>query len=721
MKDYDSIKEKFDNSGVNAPDTINEQLIKEKLGSAQPVQVVPPKKSKKKVLAGVSSAAAVAVVTAGAIALTSVLSNKPVQSQSSSALEEKVVVREEDVEGLRSFKSREEVRETLKTAIKVNDVFMNASKYRTEKEYFNEIAADADSASGSTGSASGGSSNGASAETGAGTVPNTGADSFGGTYTQSVGVDEADVIKTDGRYIYYLDSFDSEIEIFTADGANSKKAGKISMDNNKDGKNFIEFFLRGDRLVVVCQDNSSQAGTAAYVYDISDIENAKLVDSCSQSGQYVSSRMIGDTLYLVSSYEFYDEDLLPVFNRKPASTPDSAEMNELPFENIYSVENPSQNSFLVLSFLDVKKGSEAAEATAIIGSGDTVYCSRDNMYITACECIPAVYTRITALENVDKYWEGEGGDVMTYQEFYSQQMTGIIKVNLANGIKFTASGEVEGRVNNQYSMDEYNGNLRVATTSMNEDYEDVNNLFVLDEKLNQLGKVTGFAENESIQAVRFIDKTAYVITYRQTDPLFVIDVSNPSKPRIDGEVKISGFSTMLVPVDENTLLGIGYHTEEDPSVASNAQNALKLVTFDVTDRSDPKVLDSKIFPFLSSAVQSDPRALLVNSERGDYTIPTSYYKDSEYRNGKYLIYEVPETNNGLINFRVDNGKINVIDEYSSENLTRYDCYSFNRCVYAGDYQYILSSEVNDNYYYSNSVRELDSLSSQVNIEAVKYK
>ena len=310
---------------------------------------------------------------------------------------------------------------------------------------------------------------------------------------------------------------------------------------------------------------------------------------------------------------------------------------------------------------------------------------------------------------------------MTYQEFYSQQMTGIIKVNLANGIKFTASGEVEGRVNNQYSMDEYNGNLRVATTSMNEDYEDVNNLFVLDEKLNQLGKVTGFAENESIQAVRFIDKTAYVITYRQTDPLFVIDVSNPSKPRIDGEVKISGFSTMLVPVDENTLLGIGYHTEEDPSVASNAQNALKLVTFDVTDRSDPKVLDSKIFPFLSSAVQSDPRALLVNSERGDYTIPTSYYKDSEYRNGKYLIYEVPETNNGLINFRVDNGKINVIDEYSSENLTRYDCYSFNRCVYAGDYQYILSSEVNDNYYYSNSVRELDSLSSQVNIEAVKYK
>ena len=179
MKDYDSIKEKFDNSGVNAPDTINEQLIMEKLGSAQPVQVVPPKKSKKKVLAGVSSAAAVAVVTAGAIALTSVLSNKPVQSQSSSALEEKVVVREEDVEGLRSFKSREEVRETLKTAIKVNDVFMNASKYRTEKEYFNEIAADADSASGSTGSASGGSSNGASAETGAGTVPNTGAGSFG--------------------------------------------------------------------------------------------------------------------------------------------------------------------------------------------------------------------------------------------------------------------------------------------------------------------------------------------------------------------------------------------------------------------------------------------------------------------------------------------------------------------------------------------------------------
>ena len=111
----------------------------------------------------------------------------------------------------------------------------------------------------------------------------------------------------------------------------------------------------------------------------------------------------------------------------------------------------------------------------------------------------------------------------------------------------------------------------------------MNNLYVLDGELNPVGEVTGFAPDESIKAVRYMENTAYVITYEQTDPLFVIDLTDPTTPVITGEVKISGFSSMLVPIDENTVLGIGYHTE-DEGREMEIQEGLKIVTFDVSDK-----------------------------------------------------------------------------------------------------------------------------------------
>ena len=181
---------------------------------------------------------------------------------------------------------------------------------------------------------------------------------------------------------------------------------------------------------------------------------------------------------------------------------------------------------------------------------------------------------------------------------------------------------------------------------------------MLDENLRQLGSVTGFAQNESIKAVRYINDTAYVITYEQTDPLFVIDVSDPSQPAIKGEVKISGFSTLLVPVDDNTLLGIGYHTTDitEGDAAMEMQDGVKIVTFDVSDKSDPKVLDTQIFENYYSAVQHDPKALLVNFERGDFTIPMSKQE--------WTLDGWKNTSEAL-NFRVENGKIKIIDTWSA--------------------------------------------------------
>ena len=282
-------------------------------------------------------------------------------------------------------------------------------------------------------------------------------------------------------------------------------------------------------------------------------------------------------------------------------------------------------------------------------------------------------------------------------------------------------------MNNQYSLDESGGNLRVATTSYDREYNDTNHLFILDKNLKQLGSVKDFAQNETIRAVRYINDTAYVITYMETDPLFVIDLSNPSNPQMKGEVKISGFSTMLVPVDDHTLLGIGYHTNDASSegIDWNTQNALKLVTFDVTDMSSPKVLDTKIFPNCSSEVQYNPKALLVNFERGDYSIPYNYSKDFEYTDGAYRDSETPESRCGLINFRIDGGKINVIQDYTSKKFTKeYD--DVTRCVYIGDYMYLIGEHYSLLDYYSSDATGTKSdyyhPSEEISadIEAVKY-
>ena len=235
--------------------------------------------------------------------------------------------------------------------------------------------------------------------------------------------------------------------------------------------------------------------------------------------------------------------------------------------------------------------------------------------------------------------------------------------------------------------------------------KETNRLFIFDKDLKETGKTPEFATGESIKAVRYIGDTAYVITYEETDPLFVIDTADARNPKILGEVKISGFSTMLVPVDDNTLLGIGYHTQdEDDGIDMEIQEGVKLALFDVTDKANPKVLDEKIFKNYESEVQYNPKALLVNFERNDYTIPYSRYieNDDDY----YTKY-------GVINFKVENKKIKIVDEYESNVFgnsdDNYDA-SLERCAYVGDNIYMLGSYYN----YDND-------DSRALIDAVEYR
>ena len=267
--------------------------------------------------------------------------------------------------------------------------------------------------------------------------------------------------------------------------------------------------------------------------------------------------------------------------------------------------------------------------------------------------------------------------------------------------------------------------MRVATTS-SYGVMKTNNLYVLDSNLKGLGKVTGFAKNEDIQAVRYIEDTAFVITYLEIDPLFIIDLSNPRKPEITGSVNISGYSTLIVPVDKNTILGIGYGSE---NTELNINDGVKIVTFDISDKSNPKVLDTKTYDYCYSAVQHNPKALLVNFDRGDFTIPLNYEKYGyidydDYPDSSYKEASTTERHSGVLNFRVDDGKINVIDNYVSGEFGYYTANTVvDRCVYIGDYIYMLGVNIayDEDYYEKGYINPPEDYEANLVIDSVKYK
>lgn len=670
--DFDFIRDRIDKSGVEAPPDMGESFVLDTLEGVEPKAVELKHKPKKWRI--VASAAAVFVF----VAVLSVALFMFFSGRDTDIVKGNTVTLPGGL-SLTQFNSYDEVKASVNSVRIEQDkaVYYDsiadflAGGYKGDDEEValdggssqSNYAAESDTAY-SSGSATGSSGSSRS-------------DSYSETYKQVDGVDEADIIKTDGRYIYCVDG--KEVVIFSAEGEDSRKVAAVDAHSHKaatvdeaepdddfDYEKYYyddyyymisDIYVKDDRLIVLYQstdygDDNYSSDTVAQVYDVSDIDNIALLDSISQTGYYISSRMIGDVLYTVSSYYPYGENYIPRCGN--ASSPD-----EIPADCIYAVEKPSRECFLVVSAYDTVDYSAQTQSKAIFGSAEDIYCNLDNLYIYSTD-----------------YHYGSIGD----SDFYSTNVTSqILKVNLTDGLSFTAYTEIDGYIDDQYALDEYGGNLRAATTSYTDDGKDVNNLFVLDESLNVIGSVTGFAENESIKAVRYIGDTAYVITYERTDPLFIIDLSESSSPRILGEVEISGFSTMLVPVDEDTILGLGYYTQEEDYTDMEVQEGFKLALFDVSDKSNPTVLDSMSFINYDSPVQYNPRALVYNPERGDYVIPLNYHYFSygEYDNW------YSEYSGGMLNFSVEDGQIKVISQYKGD----YE-FDVNRCVYVGDYIYM---------------------------------
>lgn len=682
--DHDFIKEKIEQSGVSAPAGMDERFVLEKLSGVQPEETaaqpkiieMQPKKPRYKLISGIA-AAVVAVFTL------SVLGVMYFGKKADSPIDRPTVGISapgvsEDVP-LKTFGSYDELKDQMK---EVSGKY--SSYYGSSLRKDGSMMAVEEDAMASNDSYSGGSSDSSKAGS-------SGSESHSETYLQVAGVDEADVVKTDGRYIYVVEEGDCECvriysatetpelvaTVFPGSFENATATPDEYIDDSDDVDVFVqEIFLSGDKLIVVgmLRGEHFTYSSMAMVYDVSDIGDITLVDQFHQSGYYSTSRMIGDTLYILSEESVYVDEFEPPVCYRGTNEQD------IPIDCVYSVKDPTDNDMLILGGYSVADGSEEVRTAAVVGSVEDVYCSENNMYIYSTRWHYDVLVDYETDEDVlsDSYMPRNTDPIKT----------SIYKVSLTDGIAFTAYGEVDGWLDSRYSLDEKDGFLRVATTTENELYIESNNLFILDSSLNQVGSVTGFAKDESIKAVRYVGDTAYVITYEQTDPLFVIDVSDPAAPAILGEVKIDGFSSMLVPVDENTVLGLGYYTEDADYTTMQVQRGFKLALFDVSDKLNPKVLDEKIYRDYYSPVMEEPRALVYNPDRGDYLIPLDFYDahlDSD------IDYYMPDIRGGALNFAVENGRIVERGLYQV-NTDNSDADIIERCLYVGDTIFMISRE-----------------------------
>jgi inhibitor of cysteine peptidase len=506
------------------------------------------------------------------------------------------------------------------------------------------------------------------------------------TNIQVAGVDEADIVKTDGEYIY-LASGNKTIIVKAYPPEQAQVLSKIEL-----GGTVIGIFINGDRLVVFEEDTPYYSyddvrlgptgeffmplvvspRTYIKIYDISDRENPRLQREVSSDGQYISSRMIGDYAYVVISEPVYGED------------------NEVDLPRIYSGGNEKEIPATDIYYSDVadyyytyttimavntqNDGQEPTYETILLGASSNLYVSTDNIYLT----FPV--------------WGRDVGD---------SQKTSIHRIHIeGSAMNYTASGEVPGALLNQFSMDEYGDYFRVATTTW--DGTSQNNVYILNMSLNITGSLTGLAPGERIYSARFMGDRGYLVTFKQVDPLFVIDLGDPYEPEVLGYLKVTGFSDYLHPYDETHIIGIGKETTDAGTFAW--YQGVKISLFDVTDVSNPREI-SKIEigdRGTDSPVLWDHKAFLFDKSRNLLVMPilVEEVNQSEYPEG------VPSWASGepvwqgayVFNVSLDQGiqvkgRITHIDDPSDierDYYYSYSPFSVQRSLYIGDVLYTIS-------------------------------
>ena len=533
-----------------------------------------------------------------------------------------------------------------------------------------EIVVESETISDTNGTAMPGSTSSDDGATKGNTAKDEAADDFSTTTEQVEGVAEADIVKTDGKYIYYL--LGNELSIFKADGESSSLVSKTELEKGK-YDSYGDIFLKEDRLIILQTNDyyNDKNFVAVVIFDISDPANPKEITTSKQEGWYNTSRMVGDYIYLISEchidLEGIDKDDPSTF--VPVTETDDA-CKTVPADSIYRYDEESYtNQYTVIGAFNYKDGT-LNDTASLLGGTDNVYCSGGNI--------------ILANRRYKSDSDIEGS--------YSVNYNVVSRLEINEGqIEYKASGEVDGELENQFFIDEYNGYFRFVTTAtiatqIRQKFDNTNSeivsyssessarLTVLDSTLEKVGEITDLAKGERVYSVRFMGDTAYFVTFRQTDPLFSVDLSDPKSPKLLGELKIPGFSEYMYPYGDGLLLGFGMDANEQ----TGRTTYLKLSMFDITDPASVTEQDKTIIDgYHDSPALYNHKSMLVAS--GKNLIGFAAYDG--YGNIKYMIYEHTD---GAFNRKA----VLTIPYESSDDVYKY--YDAIRGLFIGDTFYLVS-------------------------------
>lgn len=442
--------------------------------------------------------------------------------------------------------------------------------------------------------------------------------SYSDTNSRLETIDEADAIKTDGKYIYLIS--DNQLRIMSANKSAVKDLSLIHPTSPE--STISEFFLFNGSLVILESgfDKDFKSTTIIRMYDINEPKNPKLLSTQTQKGGYYSARINDSYLYTFSNYYVESQDYQTLNQFVP-----TVNDNLMKPEDIIMTENKNSNSYLVVTAMDLNKPGTLSSQKSILSSQQQIYVTDHNIYV-ADEIFPTKDSPITK--------------------------TLLTKIPYKDGkIMDGTSNKLPGTLNDSFSMDEYNGYLRLLTTITTTDYygntpraKDIaaigstqNSLYILDEDLTISGSIGNIAPGERIYSARFMGNIGYFVTFRETDPLFSVDLEDPTKPTIIGSLKIPGFSSYLHPYGDNLLLGIGQEDGE-----------LKLSMFDTKDPTKVTETDKVILKgnYHSTVLTSYKEGLFYTYQDKTYIGFNSQYLEEgkDFGEQKYMVYRYDDKN-----------------------------------------------------------------------------
>lgn len=622
---------------------------------------------------------------------------------------------------------------------------------------------------------------------------------FSSTNVQVQGVDEGDIVKTDGTYLYQVNG--QRIVIAQAYPASEMKLVATLPFADRSFRP-QELYIDDNRLIVIGMSYSPNGyavpeggpavdvapgvmekrliapypsgmqTTKAIVYDTTDKSAVKQVREVELQGSYLTSRKIGSSLYLLANQYV---NVYAVLNEK-AETPapmvkDSAaggDFQSIGYDQVRYFPQPARPNYLLVAGIDLGQPDSKAQVNAYLGAGDNVYASTDNLYVTLTQypvydvvpmpaisvlpapasapssapgsapaSAPAAATEqasgSTASSGSGSGSSGSGSaatqvtpaappaDQPTAPPPKQEEASSTVyKFRLDDGrTAYAGSGSVPGTVLNQFSMDEYDGYFRIATTSGNgwSGQTERNNVYVLDEALHVTGKIEGIAPGEKIYSVRFMGKRGYMVTFKKVDPLFAIDLSDPRQPAILGQLKIPGYSDYLHPFDETHLIGFGKDAIEvanewakpAPGSTTPATTAyyqgMKLALFDVTDVAKPVQLYQELIGDrgTDSEVLHNHKALLFDRAKGLLAFPVTLMKlpaNQKQQPGGFPAYGQFASQGAYVydlslehGFRLEG----TITHMSADDIAKAGTYGYDmnryvqRILYIGDTLYTLSN------------------------------